>query len=106
MQAPERLSYDALTQTFFVDFEGLSVRNTGQIEEIRAEVKARLQPLGFKVRAVVNYENFSILPELVTAYTDMVMWLVENFYSSTARYTTNGFLRARLAELGETQEIN
>ena len=102
----ERLTYDALTQTFFVDFEGLSVRSLDQIEDIRAAVASRLQPLGFKVRAVVNYQNFSILPELVDSYTAMVGWLMENFYSSTARYSTNSFLRARLAEIGESQDIS
>ena len=97
----ERLSYDAASQTFFVDFEGLSVRNADQIAEIQQQVAARLSSLGFKVRAVVNYENFSILPDLVDSYTAMVGWLTENFYASTARYTTNGFLRARLADTGE-----
>lgn len=39
------------------------------VEEIRAA-------LGHKVYAIVNYDNFSILPELVEAYTDMVKYLI------------------------------
>jgi len=96
----ERLEYDAESKTFFVDFEGMSVRNTAQIDEIGGQVARLLSPLGFKVRAVVNYESFSILPELVDAYTAMVAGLSEAFYASTTRYTTNGFLRAKLADTG------
>jgi propionate CoA-transferase len=96
----ERLEYDAETRSFFVDFEGMSVRDRAQIADIRDRVAAILQPLGFKVRAVVNYEAFSILPELVDDYTAMVADLAEHFYSTTTRYTTNGFLRAKLADAG------
>ena len=96
----ERLEYDAETRGFFVDFEGMSVRDRTQILDIRDRVAAILAPLGFKVRAVVNYEAFSILPELVDDYTAMVADLAERFYSSTTRYTTNGFLRAKLADAG------
>ena len=65
----ERLIYDPDSNTFFVNFEGMSVRGQSAIEQIRTLVAARLGGLDHKVRAIVNYENFSILPELLDSYS-------------------------------------
>jgi propionate CoA-transferase len=100
----QRLSYDAEARQFFVNFEGYSVRSAAEIERIRALVADRLAPLGHKVAAIVNYDNFSILPELLDAYSEMVGWLTEHFYSRVTRYTTSGFLRVKLGDaLGKRQ---
>jgi len=93
-----RLSYDQETATFFVNFEGYSVRTAAQIERIRALVAERLGSVGQKVPAIVNYDNFAILPELLDPYSDMVRWLTENFYSGVTSYTTSGFLRVKLGD--------
>ena len=69
--------------------------------DIRAIVKAvenKLAPLGDRVYAIVNYDNFSILPELLDEYSAAVRGLVERFYSGVSRYTTSGFLRMKLGE--------
>jgi propionate CoA-transferase len=92
----QRLAYDEDSNTFFVNFEGLSIRGAAEIEIISEAVTLRLAPLGHKVRAIVNYENFTISPELLEAYSAMVAGLCERFYLSTTRYTTNGFLRVKL----------
>jgi len=94
----QRLSHDADSNTFFVNFEGYSVRSQAQIDLIRDLVAERLRPFGHKVRAIVNYENFTILPELIDRYSDMVAWLSQNFYASTTRYSTSGFLRVKLGD--------
>jgi propionate CoA-transferase len=47
---------------------------------------------------VVNYERFSIAPELIDDYTGMVKGLMERHYSEVTRYTASTFLRARLGE--------
>jgi propionate CoA-transferase len=94
----QRIAYDTDSNTFFVNFEGFSVRTAAEIERIRSLVAERLAPLGHKVRAIVNYENFSIVPELLDAYSAMVADLSERFYSDTTRYTTNGFLRVKLGD--------
>ena len=93
-----RLSYDPETETFFVNFEGYSIRSLEQIERIRTLAAERLAPVGHKVRAIVNYDNFSILPELLDAYSEAVRWLSDRHYSSATRYTTNGFLRVKLGD--------
>ncbi len=69
-----------------------------EIEKIRQIVAARLAPLGHKVKAIVNYDNFVILPELLDPYSDMVRGLMADFYSHVTRYTTSGFLRMKLGK--------
>ena len=94
----QRLSYDPEQGIFFVNFEGLAVRNANQIAEIRRLIDARLGPLHQRVSAVVNYDNFSITPELLDPYVEMVREVVERYYSNVTRYTTSTFLRARLGD--------
>lgn len=55
-------------------------------------------PLGKRVHVIVNYDNFSILPELLDDYSAMVASLSERFYSGVSRYTTSGFLRMKLGQ--------
>jgi propionate CoA-transferase len=98
MPLERRLSYDPEQNIFFVDFEGLSVRRAEDIDRILHGVEACLAPIGHKVAAVVNYERFSIAPELIDDYTGMVKGLMERHYSDVTRYTTSTFLRARLGE--------
>ena len=50
------------------------------------------------VYAIVNYDGFSILPELLDAYSAMVQELTDRFYSGVTRYTTSGFLRVKLGD--------
>jgi len=45
---------------------------------------------------IVNYYDFSILPDLVDEYTDMVKYLVDHYYSGVTRFTTSTFLRMKL----------
>ena len=94
----ERLKYDPATNVFFVNFEGLHVRSMEDIEEIRTQTEAILGPLGRKVDAIVNYDNFSILPELVDDYADAVKYVVSRFYEKVTRYTTSAFLRMKLGD--------
>ncbi len=91
-----RLVYDRRENKFFVNFEGYSIRTKEEIEEVRTSVGKILNPLGHRVYAVVNYDNFSIVPELIGPYTDMVKGLVNRFYSGVTRYTTSTFLRMKI----------
>ncbi|MBV8914380.1 MAG: acyl CoA:acetate/3-ketoacid CoA transferase [Acetobacteraceae bacterium] len=101
----QRFSYDAQQNTFFINFEGLSVRSTEHIAHIQALVEERLRPLGRKVSAVVNYDNFQIAPELWDAYSAMVRYLTDNYYASVTRYTTSAFLRTKLGEALTRREM-
>jgi propionate CoA-transferase len=94
----QRFSYDAVQNLFFVNFEALSVRSAAEIARIRDVVSHRLAPLGHKVAAIVNYDRFSIVPELLDEYAAMVQYLTQHFYSGVTRYTTSGFLRVKLGD--------
>jgi len=72
---------------FFVNFEGHVIRGKEDIQAVEDIVTEILSPLGKKVYAIVNYDNFDILPELVDMYTDRVKRIVKKFYTGLARYT-------------------
>jgi propionate CoA-transferase len=94
----QRFVYDEKQNLFFVNLERYALRAKGDIEAIRKAAEAKLAPLRHKVHAVVNYDNFSIVPELLDDYAAMVRGLYERYYSGASRYTTSGFLRMKLGE--------
>ena len=94
----QRLSYDPAKNLFFLNFEGLAVRSHEDIARIRAAITGRLEPLGKPVFGIVNYDNFSITPELMQDYMNMVSDVVQRYYLGVTRYTTNTFLRAQLGD--------
>jgi propionate CoA-transferase len=92
----ERLSFDANSGVLFIDLEGHVVDSASDVDAIEAEVTRCLEPIGRRVDVVVNYDHFSIRPELVEAYSAMVDRLTERFYRRVTRYAASGFLKARL----------
>lgn len=101
----ERLNYDPSENLFFVNFEGYSVRSSQQIREIREAVARILAPLGKKVYTIVNYDNFSLAPDLVDEYTEMVKEVVDRFYTGVSRYTTSTFLRMKLGDALKKRDV-
>ncbi|MFS2138836.1 acyl CoA:acetate/3-ketoacid CoA transferase [Duganella sp. Dugasp56] len=91
-----RLVYDAQQQLFFVNFEGFEVTDAATIATICDMVAERLAPLGRKVPAVINYDNFSIAPDLMDDYVKAVNGLAERYYSKVTRYAHSTFMRASL----------
>ena len=85
----ERIDFDARSNMLFINFEGLAVDSPQDIEEIETEVARRVEPIGGRVDVVVNYDHFSIRPELMDAYSAMV------------RAPRRALLRARHALRGE-----
>jgi propionate CoA-transferase len=94
----DRFIYDAAQNFFFVNFEGYTVRTYEDVQAIRAWVEKILGPLGQKVYTIVNYDHFTVLPEVVEEYTDMVNEIVAKYYLGVSRYTTSAFLRIKLGE--------
>jgi propionate CoA-transferase len=68
-------------------------------------VEKILSPLGKKVYAIVNYDNFNISPEIVDEYTEMVKEVVEKFYVKVTRYTTSTFLRMKLGDALKSRDL-
>jgi propionate CoA-transferase len=100
-----RFTYDPKQNLFFVNFERLPVRSRNDIRAIKETVEAKLAPVGHKVYAIVNYDNFSIVPELLDEYSAMVRGLMDHYYSGVSRYTTSGFLRMKLGESLERRGV-
>jgi propionate CoA-transferase len=92
----ERIEYDPRGNMLFINFEGLTVECAQDVEEIETEVSRCVEPLGRRVNVVVNYDHFSIRPELMDAYSAMVQRLAERYYARVTRYAASGFLKARL----------
>ena len=101
----ERLTYDAVENLFFVNFEGYVVKTSQQVEDIKNAVVKIVAPLNQKVYTIVNYDNFTILPDFVDEYTDMVKFLVDNYYSGVTRYTTSTFLRMKLGDALKKRDV-
>ncbi len=94
----QRFSYDARRNTLFLNFERLDVRSQADIDAIREQVERRVAEVGHRVFGVVNYDHFTILPELEDSYLEMVKQMVERHYVDVTRYTTSGFLRHKLGD--------
>jgi propionate CoA-transferase len=101
----QRFTYDPQQNLFFVNFERFSVHNRADIRTIVKAVEQKLAPIGQRVYAIVNYDNFSILPELLDEYSTAVRSLVDRYYSGVSRYTTSGFLRMKLGEALEKRGV-
>jgi propionate CoA-transferase len=98
MPLAQRFTYAAEQNIFFINFERLAIRTRQDIDDVRAEIERQLAPIGRKIYAIVNYDNFSLPPELVDTWTDMVKRVVERFYWGVTRYTTSSFLRVKLGD--------
>lgn len=92
-----RFSYDATRNIFFLNFEGVAVRTPADIQDAFAEVDQRLAAIGRQVNMVVNYDNFSLPPELADDFAACVR-STNRYCETVTRYTTSAFLRLKLAD--------
>ena len=100
-----RFTLDEQQNLFFVNLERFALRSRADIDLIARTVEAKLGGLNRRVYAIVNYDNFSIVPELLDEYSAMVRSLTDRFYSGVSRYTTSGFLRIKLGEALERRGV-
>lgn len=106
LRLTDRFSYDAAQNMFFINFEGLEVASVDDVAAIRREVESKLGGLKVKPHAIVNYDNFSVRPDILDDYSEMVTWLVNNLYSGVTRYTTSSFLRLKLGDALERRGLS
>ena len=101
-----RLTYDATQNLFFVNFDNLEIRRPEQIDDIRRLIGEKLGKLDHKVYAIINYDNFSIAPELLDSYVEMVRDVVTRYYTRVTRYTTSAFTRAQIGDALSTRQLS
>ena len=94
----DRLNFDPAQDILFINFEKMVIRTLADVEAIRHEVEKVLAPVGHKVAAIVNYDDFVMSAEVEDAYLEMVRDLMTRHYTGVTRYTTSAFLRAKLGE--------
>ena len=80
----DRLSYDAATNTVFMNYAGMRVRNATDLDAIARAVDALLGPLGKRVNSIVNYEGFTVDDDVIDAYMDAVKYVEKTYYLSVA----------------------
>ena len=93
----QRIDYDERGQMLFVNFEGLNIASAQDIADIELEVTGKVLPLGKRVDVIVNYDHFSIRPELMDDYSAMVQRLTDLYYAQVTRYAASSFVKARLS---------
>jgi hypothetical protein len=96
----DRISYNADTNTVFLNYAGMHVRTEEDLGRIKDAVDRTLEPLGRRVHSIVNHDSFVADPDILDKYADLVKYVEERYYISVSRYATSGFLRLKLgAEL-------
>ena len=100
----DRLSYDAASNTVYMNYAGMRIRDESDIRTILQAVNALLAPLGKRVHSVVNYERFSCDEDVFAQYVDAVEYVEAAYYLDVKRYTSGAFLRHKLgSELAKRQ---
>ena len=96
LRLEDRVVYDDGTNTLFLNFAGLRVRDEADVEAIREAVLARIGALGRKVNTVVNYDAVVVDDDVVDAYAALADELTKKHYASVSRYTTSAFMSLNL----------
>ena len=92
----ERFTLDAARSMLFIDLTGYRVRREEQVEAVREQVRSMVEPLGRKVKAVIDYDGCVIDPTIAETWFDMVRDVHARFYDKASRYTTSAFMRLKL----------
>ncbi len=98
LKLSERVKYDSDRNILFVNLEGWSVRKKSDIEDLRKILVDARMRAGRRVNAVVNHDGCRIADDLYDDYAEMIQYMLENHYVSTARYTTSAFMRLKMKE--------
>jgi propionate CoA-transferase len=106
LRIDQRLSYDPGSNTIFMNYAGMRVRNAQEVASIVAAVDRLLEPLGRRVNSIVNYEGFSVDDDVLDAYMDAVKYVEERYYLRVSRFTNSGFLRLKLGKELERRHVS
>ena len=101
----DRIAFDYESDTMFANLAGYTVKSIDDINAIGETISNLLKPLGRKVHAIGNYDQFNIDSDLIEPYSAMQQDLVENYFSRVSRYTTSAFLRMKLGDALEKRGV-
>ncbi len=106
LRIEDRISYDAESNTLFLNYAGMRVRDADDLARIKEAVDATLEPLGKRVYAIVNYDSFAADDDLIDRYLDLVRYVEQSYYIKVSRYTTSGFMRLKLGVELEKRKVS
>jgi propionate CoA-transferase len=106
LRIEDRISYDAESNTLFLNYAGMRVRDEDDLARIKEAVDATLEPLGKRVYAIVNYDSFAAADDIIERYLDLVRYVEERYYIKVSRYTTSGFMRLKLGAELEKRKVS
>ncbi|HET6983109.1 MAG TPA: hypothetical protein VFI53_13270, partial [Myxococcaceae bacterium] len=101
-----RFEYDPGREVLFINFAGLALKGEQDLLAISAAVEKVCSPLGRRIRAVVDYDGFSVPPHLADAYAELVRELTERYYERVTRYTSSAFLRLKLGAALQAHHVD
>jgi propionate CoA-transferase len=101
----DRFAFDPARAILFIDFAGYRVQRLAQVEAVREQVRALVEPLGRKVAAVIDYDGCTIDPTIAEAWFDMARDVQSRFYDRASRYTTSAFMRLKLGDALQRREM-
>jgi propionate CoA-transferase len=93
-----RIQYHPDKNLLTLDFSGLEIDSEDDCHNIVRVVESRCKPLGKLVKAIVNYDAFSIGEDLIDAYVRITKPVIETYYSEVTRFTSSNEMRAKLEE--------
>jgi len=102
----DRLSYEPVTNTVFMNYAGMRVKDKHDVDTIVAAVDRLLGPLGRRVNSIVNYDGFTIDDEAVADYMEAVRYVEQTYYIKVSRYTNSGFMRLKLGQELEKRRLS
>lgn len=106
LKMSDRVVFDAGKETLFCNFQGLVLRTKKDIDELRHELEPIVAPIGKRVPAVINYDDFQIDETVIDDYAEgIVRYFGERYLTTVSRYTTSAFLRVKLGEALEKGSI-
>src|SRR5229473_404854 len=100
-----RFDYDHERNILYLNFEDLQVKSMKTIEDVLAKIREICEPLGHKVYAVVNYDDFELDSDLEDAYLDGVQEMGDTYFHGVTRFTTSAFMRAKLGDALESRGV-
>jgi propionate CoA-transferase len=92
-----RVRYSTDRNLLRLNFNGLEIDSTEDIDNIKKIVEDICTAAGKKVNAVVNYNAFKVNDQLLDEYLAMGQYIIEKYYRKVARHTTNKEAVARFS---------
>lgn len=108
LRIEDRLSYDAASNTVFMDYSGMHVRTPEDVRNIVKAVDDLLGNIPRRVNSVVNYDRFQLDEQAVDAYADAVRYVQSTYYTEdgVTRHSTNAFMRLKLGRELEKRKLS